>query len=187
VRRLPPRLARIIIIVDMALGAFPLWAYFFYCRWTGRLLGPREFLRHYVRGIQYTWAHAVHNAAGVKTGAFYVDWRTPPVRRTLGVERADWSSKGACGTCQKCCSTVWRPEGKRATCPFLGERGCTIYGGVYWDYFNCGRYPVEPLHVSYYECPRFVGVFDKPVAPRKLPVLVQSSPAIPAAAAPSKH
>lgn len=196
-RRLPPRLVRGLIMADMALGlACPPWGYFFFSRWSGRLLGPREFAKLGMGAYRFVWAHITHNAEGTKTGAFYVDWTAPPVRRSLGRERADWANKGGCGTCMQCCSTTWRPEGQRVSCPFLGGKGCTIYGGLYWDYFNCGRYPAEPAGVAYYGCPRFEGIFEPrkvPEAasaePRRLPVLAASAPAHPAsvAAAPSSH
>jgi hypothetical protein len=185
VRRLPPRTARVLIMLDLILaGLVPPWTYFFFSRWKGRVLGPREFFSLYARGFRFAWEHLVHMLRGAETGALFVDWSAPPARRTLGVERPDWPTKGTCGTCMKCCSTTWLPEGKRATCPFLGAKGCTIYGGLYWDYFNCGRYPAIPEGVSYYECPRFVGVFE----PRpRLPVVAASGSAPALAAAPSPH
>jgi hypothetical protein len=64
--------------------------------------------------------------------------------------------RGSCGSCRNCCTTAWLPEEKRVNCPFLlATGGCRIYGGIWWDYFNCGRYPARPQAVAYYSCPRF--------------------------------
>jgi hypothetical protein len=158
VRRLPPLWVRYLILLDLFLAfVMPLWAWFALSRWRGRIVGPRETFRFYVQAVRFAWVHLRHASEGSGTGAFNIDWRSGPIRSSVGKERADWGQRGTCGTCQKCCTTNWLPEGERVSCPFLGASGCTIYGGVYWDYFNCGRYPVKPEGVAAYACPRFEG------------------------------
>ena len=103
------------------------------------------------------------------TGAWTVDWGSGPVRSSPTRERPDAPTPGTCGTCKACCTTSWLPEAERLYCPFLGKRGCRIYGGVYWDHFNCGRYPYTPAASLHYDCPRF----ERPVTiPDALPATV---------------
>ncbi|MBI3725504.1 hypothetical protein HY251_16360 [bacterium] len=157
IRRLPPLWVRLLMALDFFLCVFvPPWTYFWFCRWTGKLLSPREFSKLLGTGIRFAWAHVKHTGEG--TGALNVDWSSPPVRSCQTKERSEHFPRGSCGTCKNCCTTGWLPEGKRLACPFLGEGGCTIYGGIYWDYFNCGRYPATPAAVSHYSCPRFEGL-----------------------------
>ena len=82
-------------------------------------------------------------------------WSDPPIRSSVTSQRMDYQPAGSCGTCQNCCTTHWMPPLERQSCPLLGAEGCTVYGGLYWDYFNCGRYPSTPPDTLAYDCPRF--------------------------------
>ena len=86
----------------------------------------------------------------------------PPVRRADWPEQPSWSPPGSCGTCRQCCATPWLQPEKSVTCPFLGEKGCQVYGGVFWDYGNCGRYPESPEGVTAYRCPLFLPIATRP-------------------------
>jgi hypothetical protein len=163
-RGLPPRLLRALIVLDLLLWVLPPWAWLFYWRWTGVTLGWRDFARLWPQGLRFAYQHTFHPSDG--TGIFSVDWSSTAVRRCERPERADHQPRGSCGTCTNCCETHWLPEAKRTKCPMLGERGCLAYGGVYWDFFNCGRYPAVPGAVSAYSCPRFEGILK----PRQLPI-----------------
>lgn len=60
--------------------------------------------------------------------------------------------EGACTRCAKCCQQL--------DCVFLGstEAGdhmCTVYGGLYWHYGTCGRYPLSQKDVDDHACPGF--------------------------------
>ncbi len=115
-----------------------------------------------------------------------MDWFSAPVRGCQQPENPSYEPKGSCGTCKNCCTTHWLPEAEREKCSFLGEKGCTIYGGIWWDHFNCGRYPATPNVVAAYSCPRFAWLDEPAVGqPRKkLPVAApqpaQPEPAVPA-------
>ena len=151
------------MVLDFALAVLvpPFWTYFWFCRWSGKVLSAREFwffLRH---GLPFAIEHLRHRGGG--TGALSVDWSSPPVRSCQGRERVDHFPRGSCGTCKNCCTTNWLPEKDRLTCPYLTAQGCSIYGGIYWDYFNCGRYPSTPSAVDFYACPRFEGITKRPV------------------------
>ncbi len=164
VRRLPNVVVRVLILLDIALVPFPLWGWFWMSRWTGRLIGPREFVKKYFQALHYAFTHALHFHAG--TGPLFIEWMSGPVRKSPGVERPDWLTKGSCGSCRNCCTTAWLPEEKRVSCPFLlAQGGCGVYGGLFWDYFTCGRYPASPEKVAYYSCPRFEGLVQ--IEPRK--------------------
>jgi hypothetical protein len=174
IRRLPPRVVRILLILDLALLAFPFWAWLFIYRWTGRRLGLRASIYHYFNGWRFVLAHLRHTDQG--TGPFSMDWSAPPVRGCTLPQAPAYEPKGSCGTCRNCCTTHWLPEEKRVSCNFLVKSGCSIYGGLYWDYFNCGRYPAQPMALASYSCPRFAGAFDRKPVLRMLPV-VQVEPA----------
>ncbi len=153
-RRLPPRVVRVAVALDVTLAlVHPAWAWLLMWRWTGRALGLRSFLRFCLQSTRFIWLHLLH--AGNGTGGWSVDWRSPPVRRATRAERPDWLAPGGCGTCKNCCTTSWLPPRQAASCPFLGQAGCTVYGGVFWDYFNCGRYPDKPQVIAAYGCARF--------------------------------
>lgn len=160
IRRLPPLLVRVIVVIDLLLCVNPTWAWFLVWRWTGRLLMPHEALKLYLRAALFVLRHVQNVGHGI--GAWTVGWFSPPVRRASWPDRPGWTPAGACGTCRKCCSTSWLPPEKAVSCPFLGESGCQVYGGVYWDYFNCGRYPESPVAIEAYRCPRFLPVVSPP-------------------------
>jgi len=160
VRSLPPRLVRIILMLDIAFCVMPFWAWFAYRRWTGRWPDASEMRKLQLEGLRFTVAHMRHHSEG--TGAFHVGWGSAPVRNARATERPDYPSKGSCMSCRNCCTTSWLPPAERFSCPLLGPDGCRIYGGVYWDYFNCGRYPYRPKDTRAYECPRFEGPLQIP-------------------------
>lgn len=157
IRRLPPLAVRLLLAVDFALCILPPWAWFLMSRYEGRLVGLREFVGLYWRAVKFVKAHAGHTGQG--TGALNVDWTSDPIRSCKRPENPGYEPQGSCGTCQNCCTTNWLPAAERQSCPFLASKGCRIYGGVYWDYFNCGRYPTTANAVSSYSCPRFEGIF----------------------------
>lgn len=148
-------LVRLLIVTDLVLCLNPAWAWFLAWRWTGRALGLREFARRYAQATRFVISHVRHARAGGGIGAWSVDWLSPPVRGARFQENAGWSPQGSCGTCSQCCSTVWLPEPERTPCPLLTDTGCGVYGGVFWDYFNCGRFPVDQAWADSYACPRF--------------------------------
>lgn len=146
---------RLLIALDVILCLHPAWAWFLAWRWTGRLLNPLEFARLYVQAVRFVVAHVKHGLSGGGIGAWSVDWLSPPVRGAKFPENTSWSPQGSCGTCSQCCSTVWLPEPERISCPMLTDKGCGVYGGKFWDYFNCGRFPVAQAWADSYACPRF--------------------------------
>jgi hypothetical protein len=154
IRRLPPPLIRLLCMIDLTLSLVPFWAYFCYCRWTGTRIGLDRFVHIYPRGVRFVLKHAAHSTQG--TGPLGTDWLSGPIRRAQLPERHDWANRGSCGTCRNCCTTHWLPPEERLTCPLLSAGGyCGVYAGVWWDYLNCGRYPVEPAFTKYYDCKRF--------------------------------
>jgi hypothetical protein len=154
IRRLPPPVIRTLCIIDLALAFIPIWAWFHYNRWSGKRVSLEQFVKIYPKGVRFVLKHMAHSGQG--TGPFALDWFTGPVRRASLPERPDWHARGTCGTCRNCCTTHWLPEPERATCPYLEPSGfCGAYGGVWWDYLNCGRYPAEPAFTKYYDCQRF--------------------------------
>lgn len=174
IRRLPPLWVRALVMSDLVLACvLPPWAWFTMSRWLGRLLGPIEFARLYGRSVGFVWQHLVHTGEG--TGALNVDWHAPAVRGCPREENAAYEPKGSCGSCKNCCTTYWQPPEQRKSCPMLSATGCMIYGGLYWDHFNCGRYPAEPSAVSHYGCPRFVGPSFTFPLPVKLPVVARTT------------
>lgn len=153
-RALPHPLTRALIVADLALGTIiPFWGWWLYRRWTRKRIGLRSYWPIYNRSLKFTWRHLRRGPS--HTGMWTTDWRSPPLRQTRARERADYFPRGSCGTCSKCCRTSWLPPAKQVACPFLGDDGCTIYAGLYWDYFNCGRYPTGEPELRVYACPRF--------------------------------
>jgi hypothetical protein len=175
VRRLPPVVVRVLCIIDIFCGVVPFWAYFLYRRWTGIRLSISEFAPIYARGCRFVARHLFNTGEG--TGPFTLDWiREPPVRRSPLTERPGHAPKGSCGTCRNCCTTFWEPPGRRAPCPYLAlESGqCNAHAGLWWDYFNCGRYPASPAVLPIYDCGRFAA------APRALDIVdLQPLPLLP--------
>ena len=160
VRRLPHRLVRIVLLFDLAFCVIPFWAWFVYRRWTGRWPDASEMRKLQLRGFRFGLAHIRHHSEG--TGAFQIDWGSAPIRNAKATERQDYEHRGSCMSCRNCCTTTWLPPAEQLTCPLLGPEGCRIYGGVYWDYFNCGRYPYRPKDTQAYGCPRFEGPLEVP-------------------------
>ena len=153
-RALPYPVTRMLLVCDLALGTvLPLWGWWLYRRWTRTRIGFRSYWPIYKRSFQFAWKHFRRGPS--HTGLWTTDWRSPPMRRTHARERADHSPRGSCGACTKCCRTSWLPPAEQVACPFLGDLGCTIYGSLYWDYFNCGRYPTGEPELRVYACPRF--------------------------------
>ncbi|MHC4393073.1 MAG: hypothetical protein ACYS22_17410 [Planctomycetota bacterium] len=114
-------------------------------------LSATEMRERYIQGIRFMSGQLAHTGGG--TGIDMIKWGSKPIRGANVTERADYADKGSCGSCRNCCTTHWLPE--PVACPFLGDDGCRIYGGVWWDYMNCGRYPAEPVNTIVYDCPRF--------------------------------
>lgn len=161
-RRLPFPVTRVLITADLLLGTLiPPWGWWLYRRWTRKLIGWRTYWPIYKRSLQFTWKHILHGQS--HTGLWSVAWTSPPMRRTRTEERADHRPRHSCGTCTNCCRTTWLPPEERVACPFLDNNRCTIYGGLYWDYFNCGRYPIGEPELRVYECPRFTFGREIPV------------------------
>lgn len=156
IRRLPAIVVRALVALDLILCLHPAWAWFLMWRWTGRAVGPVEGAKLYWRAIKFVVRHLQNAGAG--TGAWTVDWLSPPVRRASWPEQPSWATPGSCGTCRQCCATPWLPPEQSVACPFLGEKGCQVYGGVFWDYGNCGRYPESAQGVRAYRCPRFLPI-----------------------------
>ena len=155
IRRLPPPIIRFLALADLFLSVIPFWAHFFYNRWTGQRVTREQFIPIYRRGVRFFLAHLKHGAEGT-TGPLALDWALGPVRRASLPESPSWNARGSCGTCRNCCTTHWLPEKERLTCAFLQPNGfCGVYGGIWWDYMNCGRYPAEPAFTKYYDCQRF--------------------------------
>jgi hypothetical protein len=182
IRDLPVLLVRILCIIDLALFFVPWWGWFGYRRWTGRRIGAREFRPLYAQGARFVVKH-LRNSGG-ETGPFALSWFSHTVRKAPLPERLDFPARGSCGTCRNCCTTHWLPEAERETCSFLGERGCNAYGGVWWDYFNCGRYPADFHLTSVYDCRRFgitpAEYFERP-APEPREGRVEPRTPVPAA------
>jgi hypothetical protein len=153
IRKLPVFAVRILCFIDLTLCLIPFWGYFAHRRWTRRRLSPGEFAPMYVRGVRFVLKHLRHTGQG--TGPFAMSWLSAPVRRSPLPERSDHATRNSCGACRNCCTTHWLPEAEKVVCPLLSEAGCTVYAGIYWDYFNCGRYPAEPPHTRIYDCERF--------------------------------
>lgn len=180
VRRLPPIVVRVLTLIDIVLGVTPCWAYFLYRRWTGRRISIGEFAPIYARALRFVAKHLAHTGEG--TGPFSLPWLSAAaVRRSPVAERADHEPKGSCGTCKNCCTTHWLPAAEREDCPYLGPHGCRVYGGLWWDFFNCGRYPATPAMVPVYDCerfgpsPAFSGLTQIPQIPR-IPQIHRRSP-----------
>lgn len=153
-RSLPYPLTRWLIVVDLTLATCnPFWAWWLYRRWTDRRISWSAYWPIYKRWWVFMWQHFRHGSS--HAGLWSVAWRSPPMRHAKHEERADYQPKGSCGTCSNCCKTSWLPPAKQVACPFLAKNGCTIYGGIFWDYFNCGRYPTGEPEVRVYNCPRF--------------------------------
>lgn len=148
-------IVRLAIILDAIMAINPAWMWFLAWRWTGRAASPRELAAGYVQALRFVFKHAQHAVKGGGIGAWSVDWFSPPVRGAKFPENDDWRPQGSCGTCRQCCSTVWLPEQDRVNCPFLTDKGCGVYGGMFWDYFNCGRFPIDIGWADSYACPRF--------------------------------
>lgn len=157
-------LVRLVILIDAMLALHPAWAWFLAWRWTGRMIHPVAFARGYFQAVRFVLEHARHGRQGGSVGAWSVDWFSPPLRRAAFRENVAWTPRGSCGTCRQCCSTTWLPEPDRVFCPFLTERGCGVYGGLFWDYFNCGRFPVDISWADSYACPRFGSTRRLPMA-----------------------
>lgn len=162
IRKLPPPLVRLLLLVDLALCVLPFWAWFAFRRWTGVALSMKEMRERYVRGARFAAAHFRHSFQG--TGFTNLSWRSPAIRFSDARERSDYAPRGSCGSCCNCCTTHWLPGGERAVCPLLGDDGCMVFGGLYWDHFNCGRYPYKPIDTRAYDCPRFEGPIEVPDA-----------------------
>ena len=155
-------LVRSFIVADLVLGTMnPLWGWWLYRRWTRNPVAWRSYWPIYKRSLAFTWKHVRHGPS--HTGLWSVAWRSPPVRRAHVEERSDYRPEGSCGTCSNCCKTSWLPPAEQVSCPFLGDNRCTIYGGRFWDYFKCGRYPTTAPEIGVYGCPRFVIRTEIPV------------------------
>lgn len=153
-RLLPHRLTRTLIVVDLTLATCnPLWGWWLYRRWTDKRITWVAYWPIYKRWLAFTWQHIRFGKS--HAGLWSMDWRSPPVRHAQHRERAEYRPKGSCGTCNNCCKTSWLPPAEQIACPFLGDNRCTIYGGLCWDYFNCGRYPTGEPELRVYACPRF--------------------------------
>lgn len=153
IRKLPVVLVRVLLMLDLALFFIPFWGWFAYRRWSGRNLTAAQFRPIYTKGCRFAVKHIMHTGGG--TGPLSMSWTTPTVRKAPLPERLDFPTPGSCGTCKNCCTTHWLPPAEREACGFLGEKGCTIYGGMWWDHFNCGRYPADFPHTQVYDCRRF--------------------------------
>lgn len=174
VRMLPAPLVRAVLLTDIVLCVLPFWGRWAYRRWSGVWLSGAEFRRVYRQGIRFVAGHLAHTNEG--TGLGMVEWTARPIRSAPVRERSDYRTPGSCGTCRNCCTTHWLPEAQRAECPFLGKDGCRVYGGLWWDYYNCGRYPARARDVRAYDCPRFEGPVEIPDAlPADFP-LVPAAP-----------
>ncbi len=161
-RGLPYSLTRSLIVADLALGTInPLWGWWLHRRWTNNPITWQSYWPIYKRSLAFTWKHVRRGPS--HTGLWSVEWRSPPVRRAHVKERNDYHPKGSCGTCTNCCKTSWLPPVEQVACPFLNDSRCTIYGGLYWDYFNCGRYPTTDPEIRVYGCPRFAPRTELPV------------------------
>jgi hypothetical protein len=160
-RLLPYPLTRALIVADLALATCnPLWGWWLYRRWTDVSITWRAYWPIYKRWLAFTWQHYRYGRS--HAGLWSIAWRSPPVRHAQHEERTDHHPKGSCGTCNNCCKTSWLPPADQIACPFLGKNYCMIYGGLFWDYFNCGRYPTGEPELRVYACPRFVvGVEDR--------------------------
>ncbi|NIP45785.1 MAG: hypothetical protein GWN21_05290 [Gammaproteobacteria bacterium] len=153
-RFLPPAFIRSLIVADLTLATCnPLWGWWLYRRWTDRSITWRGYWPIYKRWLVFTWQHYRYGKS--HAGLWAIAWRSPPMRHARHSERDDYQPKGSCGTCSNCCKTSWRPPAEQVACPFLGENHCMIYGGLFWDYFNCGRYPTGQPELRVYACPRF--------------------------------
>ena len=148
-------LTRVLICGDLALGTLnPLWGWWLYKRWTTKEISWPIYWPIYKRWLAIAWKHFRHGQS--HTGLWSTAWCSPPVRHTRHEERIDYRPKGSCGTCSNCCKTSWLPPAEQVACPFLDNNKCTIYGGLFWDHFNCGRFPAAEPELHVYKCPRFV-------------------------------
>lgn len=153
-RSLPYPLTRALIVADLGNGIVnPLWGWWLYRRWTGKRIDFRKYWPIHKRALDFAWKH-VRNWR-THRGLFATAWRSPPSRHTICEERIDHRPRGSCGTCRNCCTTFWLPPSEQVACPFLEDQGCSIYAGVLWDYFNCGRYPINEADLRLYDCSRF--------------------------------
>ena len=156
IRRLPPLVVRLMVLADLGLGLFPPYAWWLLRRWTGRTFTLGELLVAWPKGVVFCVQHMIHALRG-ESGLGVVRWNQRPVRQAPMSEREDHLPAGSCGSCYNCCQTYWMPDKLRLTCPLRDDSGCQAYGGLWWDYFNCGSYPVEPEQLATYDCPRFDG------------------------------
>ena len=146
-------LRRIGLALEATLCLFFPWFWLLYWRWSGRPLQLKEAWARYLRGLRFVF-NLLFNGTRQGVGVLNLNWLAPPIRASVASERPDYRPSGSCGKCNNCCTTAWE-GGAAITCPFLGKTGCDIYGRGWWDFFNCGRYPMLPQHVSAYDCPRF--------------------------------
>ncbi len=82
----------------------------------------------------------------------YIPLSAPPMRsynKALFKNRDSWEFGDSCGNCNECCTLL--------NCFFLDKENkrCLCYDSLFWNYFNCGRFPVNAKHIEYHKCPRF--------------------------------
>ncbi len=74
---------------------------------------------------------------------------TQPDRRRVRLSGNWRNGEEDCGDCCDCCLQI--------KCPLLDleKKNCLAYDSFFWQYFNCGRFPVNQEHIDYYNCTKW--------------------------------
>lgn len=127
----------------------PLITYFYFKDWRfwnyHRIFFPATFHSYYV---MYKW---------VTDKDYRSMFQLPFTARPMSgpdlqvVRIADSWKAGAkdCNMCARCCTEIRCPMLDRAT------NRCRSYDSLFWQYFNCGRYPLNEKQIRYYGCPKW--------------------------------
>jgi len=72
-----------------------------------------------------------------------------PVINNLRIKDTWTGASYDCNGCIDCC--------RKIKCPLLDviNKKCLSYGSFYWQFFSCGRYPVNKYQIEYYNCPKW--------------------------------
>lgn len=62
-------------------------------------------------------------------------------------------SNDSCGECSACCTLT-------SNCCFRDKstHKCRCYGSLFWNYFNCGRFPTSQEQLEHYGCKKFEAI-----------------------------
>lgn len=149
-------LAYLIVLVNfITFGTFlymiaPLTSYFFFNDFRFWKYW-RFYHKFYVNTFSYFKAILVGDGALLLS---HLPLSAPPMERpdkSLFRLSTHWNTATEnCGSCSACCTLT-------SNCCFRDETTnlCRSYKSPFWNFFNCGRFPISQQQLDYYGCKKF--------------------------------